>query len=109
MEFGLVLMGSGPRGACLVGRALRGSVVGGAERAGLRAHHEAGEGARTSVERPEGAAVARRIGDRLRVGEELPLDGAGAGPSMASDTPRGAARVRLDELKAFEFGQSAKS
>ena len=31
-----------------------------------------------------------------------PLDGAGAGPSMASDTPRGAARVRLlDELKAL--------
>jgi hypothetical protein len=110
MEFGLVLMGSGPRGACLLGGALRGSVVGGAERAGLRAHHEAGEGACTSVERLERAAVARRIGDRLRLEKISALDGAGEGPSMASDTPRGAALVRLlEQLEPFELGQAAKS
>ena len=105
MEFGLVLMESGPRGACLLGGALRGSVVGGAERAGY-----------VPITRPERELVRRSSAWRGRrqlvapaiefVAEKnSPLDGAGAGPSMASDTPRGAAGIRLlDELKPFQLG-----
>lgn len=68
------------------------------------------EPAYVPITRPERELVRRSSALDSELEKNSPLDGAGAGPSMASDTPRGAAWVRLlDELKAFEFGQSAKS
>jgi hypothetical protein len=70
------------------------------------------EPADVTITRPERELVrrsnawrGRRSRRALELEKNSPLEGAYEGPSMASDTPRGAARVRLlDVLKPFELG-----